>query len=322
MITFVLRSIRDVVKQLTGTDFNPSVMIADGADAIRNTFYATFPSAILDIMCFAHVIRNIRKQKFNNAKNKINILNDMRLIQLSATPQLFDEITKLFLRKWSKTESEFCSYFKKQWLGVHQNWYEGAAHYTPSTNNGLEGYNNVIKRLYTLRERLPFSQFTAMIKSQDLSNSYKEGKRCIADKPNVSLKLWRQAAQWLSNIKFVETFNSESSSQFCIPSDKFMGEFTAETVDKEKQKKYKSFDSYAKQGFGRFWSVNLNKLSCETHSNCNCKDFFKDYACVHVVGLALYFRLCKWPKSAIPTELSKRKAAGRRPKSSCALLVA
>lgn len=197
---FVLRSIRDAVKQLTGTDFNPSVMIADGADAIRNAFYATFPSAILDIMCFAHVMRNIRKQKFNNAKNKINILNDIRLIQLSATPQLFDEMTKLFLRKWSKTESEFCSYFRKQWLGVHQNWYGGAAHYTPSTNNGLEGYNNVIKRLYTLRERLPFSQFTAMIvkKSQDLSNSYNEGKRCIADKPNVSLKLWRQATQWLS----------------------------------------------------------------------------------------------------------------------------
>lgn len=61
------------------------------------------------------------------------------------------------MRKWSKAEPEFCKYFKKEWLGVHQNWYEGSAHYMPSTNNGVEGYNSVIKRLHTFRERLPMA---------------------------------------------------------------------------------------------------------------------------------------------------------------------
>ena len=39
------------------------------------------------------------------------------------------------------------------------NWYESAAPGKPSTNNGLEGTNAVIKAEHTLREPLPVGQF-------------------------------------------------------------------------------------------------------------------------------------------------------------------
>lgn len=59
-------------------------------------------------------------------------------------------MTKLFCEKWMAIEPEFVEYFRKEWLGVHCNWYEGAAVYTPSTNNALESHNAVIKRTITM----------------------------------------------------------------------------------------------------------------------------------------------------------------------------
>lgn len=129
-------------------------MIDDAADAMRSVFYRSNSSAELDIMCYPHVLRNVRKYKhYENADNKCNILNDIHLIHIPASNENFAHVTNLFLRKWSKHEPEFCQYFKKEWLGDHKNWYEQAAFYTPSHNNHVEGYNSVIKRLHTDRER-------------------------------------------------------------------------------------------------------------------------------------------------------------------------
>lgn len=35
----------DLIEELTGNKFEPTIMIADGADSIRNAFYSVFPSA-------------------------------------------------------------------------------------------------------------------------------------------------------------------------------------------------------------------------------------------------------------------------------------
>lgn len=67
---FVFQSIRDAVESYFGLEFEPTTMIADGADAICNVFYNVFPSTELDIMCAAHVIRNIRKRPFSTKTNK------------------------------------------------------------------------------------------------------------------------------------------------------------------------------------------------------------------------------------------------------------
>lgn len=135
--SFVFRSVKDAIKIHVKKIFNPKKLIADGADAIRNGFYEIFPNATLDIMCFAHVLRNIRKRPFQSKNNKCLIIDDIKEIQLASNRRMFDNMTALFCEKWHSIETNFVEYFKDQWLEVHSNWFEGAAEYTPSTNNGF-----------------------------------------------------------------------------------------------------------------------------------------------------------------------------------------
>ena len=157
--SFVFETLRNGIEVLLGEKFQPEILIADGADSIRNAFYGSFESAKKDIMCFAHVLRNINKRKFSNKTVKSLIFDDIRKMQAAASRPIFNMMSKLFCEKWRNDERDFVEYFEKQWLGVHSNWFEGAAQFTPSTNNGVESHNASIKRKITLHRRLPFNQF-------------------------------------------------------------------------------------------------------------------------------------------------------------------
>lgn len=321
---FIFNAISDAVLRFAGVEFAPKKMIADAADAIRNAFYKAYTSAELDIMCYPHVLRNVRKFKYNNAINKRNILRDIHIIHLAATNENFEHATNLFLRKWKKNEPEFCVYFKKEWLGDHKNWFEQAADYTPSHNNHTEGYNSVIKRLHTHRQRLPMAQFTAMIlkKTHNLSIGYKENKRFMATEPKLDLTLWRKAAQFLQTLNFIELYKDENKTVYCVSTDRFRGEFTRNAIETAKKARYQTFDQFAKS-YGRFWTIELvnSQEFWNTKSKCNCKDFCKNYICVHVVSFALHARLCKMPRAAYPTILEQKKKSGRKPKNGKALLM-
>lgn len=54
---------------------------------------------------------------------------------------------------------DFIDYFEENWCSKNSGWFEGFANGIPSTNNGLERKNLEIKELYTLRKRLPFTEF-------------------------------------------------------------------------------------------------------------------------------------------------------------------
>ena len=58
---------------------------------------------------------------------------------------------------------DFIKGFKKEWLDQNQNWFEGWNHPnnagSPSTNNGNEACNGVIKSEETFRELLPLYSF-------------------------------------------------------------------------------------------------------------------------------------------------------------------
>lgn len=124
---FVFGAIQDAIECFYEQKFEPKTLIADGADAIRNGFYNTFSSAVIDIMCFAHVMRNIRRRVFSSKSNKQLILDDVRKIQLASNENTFLLMTRMFCEKWMPVEPDFVRYFQKEWLGAHCNWYEGAA---------------------------------------------------------------------------------------------------------------------------------------------------------------------------------------------------
>lgn len=177
--------------------FQPETLIADGADAIRNGFYNTFDSAKLDVMCFAHVIRNIRKRPFASKNNKPLILDDIRKMQSSSSRQMFEMMTQLFCDKWQCNEPNFVEYLKKQWLGIHSNGFEGAAEYTPSTNNALESHNAVMKRKVTLRIRLPKNQFLSAMNemTSSISIQFSTGLRIISIEPTMKEEMINNAVR-------------------------------------------------------------------------------------------------------------------------------
>lgn len=114
---FVFQTIKDAIALHLKKEFKPEILVADGADAIRNAFYKVYESAKDDVMCFAHVLRNVKKRPFTCKTNKSLIIEDIRKIQLAPNKHVFELMTTLFVEKWKNLENNFIEYFKKEWLG-------------------------------------------------------------------------------------------------------------------------------------------------------------------------------------------------------------
>lgn len=114
--SFVFESVKNAIEIFFETTFEPVTLIADGAMSIRNGFYNVFDSAELDIMCFAHVIRNIRKRPFTMKNNKQLIVDDVRKIQMAPSRSIFEMMSEIFCKKWESVEPNFTEYFQGQWF--------------------------------------------------------------------------------------------------------------------------------------------------------------------------------------------------------------
>lgn len=220
--TFIFESIQTAIEVLYESSFEPTTIIADEAHSIRNAFFNVFTSADLGIMCFPHVIRNIRKRQFKVKNNKQLILDDIRKIQKSPNRAMFEMMCDLFCQKWQEFESDFIDYFRKQWLGDLNNWFEGAAEYTPSTNNGVESHNANIKRKVTLRKRLPLNQFLDSMKNltETCSQQFTKNQRQIATVPTIPREMMVNAA-FMCQSQF-KSFKVRSSTEnalvYVVPS--------------------------------------------------------------------------------------------------------
>lgn len=118
--TFVFDAVKIAIESFFESAFKPTTLIADGADAIRNGFYISYKeTAERDIMCWAHVDRNIQKRPLKTKTNKPLIKEDIRLMQTAPSKEIFEMMARMFCEKWRPVESEFVEYFQKQWLGFH-----------------------------------------------------------------------------------------------------------------------------------------------------------------------------------------------------------
>ena len=106
-------------------------------------------------MCYFHVVKNVEKYLKGNSKLKA----DLDALQVAKDQATFQVAAALFLKNWQTVNPEFAKYFEDQWISKNANWFEGATPGKPSTNNGLEGTNAIIKSQHTLRERLPVGKF-------------------------------------------------------------------------------------------------------------------------------------------------------------------
>lgn len=327
---FILRSVKESMANHLKINFEPDTIVADGSDAIRNAFYQTFSTAKLDVMCYAHVIRNVSKRSFSNKNNKNLIIDDIGKMQLAPNRSTFEMMTELFLEKWQQVESNFVQYFESEWLGVHCNWFEGAANYTPSTNNALESHNAVIKRKVTLRRRLPLNQFLTTMKQMtaEISIQFSSSARILAAEPTIPNELIAEAALMERN-NFAafkaKTKKGEEPSYitYLVPSSKCIPENSTEKHFKAIVKRtWVSFDEFVEHGYQQFWFIKIHTEAWKTKSMCTCPSFFKKYICKHILALAMREKIVACPNEALPTLLAAvRKKPGRPKRTAKALII-
>ena len=194
---FVFRAVRAF-----NVEWTPSILLADGSEAITRVFTDVFGAPRVRLMCFFHVVHNIEKY-MKPLKSKVSgqIRCDLRALQTAKDEITFTIASRLFLQKCKKEYPDFFKYFEEQWLSKNAEWYEGAALTFPSTNNGLEATNAWLKRAQTFGERLPVGQF--LNNMTDVARQWSErrnpeSENCtdFSNEPRPTLKEWTAAYQW------------------------------------------------------------------------------------------------------------------------------
>ena len=105
--------------------------MADAAPAITNGFNESVIECLIRGMCWFHV-KNCTDKKIKmikDEKKRADIISNIVLMQLCQTPEVFLAAVKLFLKEWANDPDEdvvaFIAYFKKEWLDMNSNWFEG-----------------------------------------------------------------------------------------------------------------------------------------------------------------------------------------------------
>lgn len=103
-----------------GIEFSrPEFLVIDASDAEFNAAQACFGSDCKVLMCWFHVMKNIKKpdvRKLIPSQHYETVLNDIRYLHMSLSreyPRRKEEI----LKKWDTFNMPlFVEYFSKQWL--------------------------------------------------------------------------------------------------------------------------------------------------------------------------------------------------------------
>jgi hypothetical protein len=132
-------------------------------------------------------------------------LNDIRRLEICKTAETFKIGAKLFIAKWENTDQsidDFLEYFKSEKLETSKNWYEAVAECVPSTSNGIESGNRLVKDNDTFRERWPIGRFQS--KSLEIvhhwsndRNPKKENCKHYQMFPCLNTQVWKNAYSWL-----------------------------------------------------------------------------------------------------------------------------
>lgn len=318
--SFFIEGVQKGVR-LVGGEFKPKVLISDASPAIINAFYNSFESAESNVVCWAHVKRNLYQKVSNEA-----ILADVDILQLSPSIDVFEKGVKLFMSKWKQTHTSFCKYFEKVWLQKNFSWFEGYQLCIPSHNNALEAYNNVIKTHYTFRRRLNIDNFnTQLFKClSDMSCSYDEN-RMYAVTASISIEDWSQAIQWVKDKKnnYILDEKIGQVQTVYVPSTKFVNEKKRKLNDEDligyKQFDGNSFDDFFENIFS-IWEISLD-LDNWKNSVCTCPRFMKMFHCKHILGISIILAKVKPPAAANPQKLAEKKKRGRPAIAKKALIV-
>lgn len=246
---------------------------------------------------------------------------DLDKLQLARDQQTFDTASTLFVEKWSKVSKELVKYFEDEWLVQNRNWYEGFRVKTPSTNNGLESKNRLIKDEHTLRERLDLSQFRVVLFSmvKQWSIEYTSGLNTLnSGAPTVDLEMWTKGYNFArSNIKITSMQNG-SEVVYSIPATEQYSVDESMNINS-----WKTFSDYRKKAFSFVHATFQYPITADNwnRAKCDCFDGFKLYVCEHIVGIALRLKMVTAPAEAKNVPIGQKRKRGRPAKAKRALVL-
>lgn len=331
---FIFQSVADGVRMVTGANYQPSILVADAADAITNGFASVFGQGFKRIMCWAHAKRAMDKRlaKVTDEEKRDRIMDDIYILQLCSSEAIFDAVIPLFFEKWWRhgdpDMDSFLHYFQREWISGHKNWFEGYAMNRPSTNNALESTNNRIKRDSTLRNRLALPQFldlaaNVVVRNWSLErNPETSGCKNFALTPTKKTKDWTAGFQWESQAKHIPWKHRGAWTDYFIPANEQTA-LTPPVMDNYRRAfanlSWTTFEEYALM-WGQLWVVSILNGQWE-YAKCNCPPFLKKYKCKHVIGVGIRKGLCSAPEVAKGVPIGQKRKRGRPPKASAALVV-
>lgn len=282
-----------MIFKVSGQRFEPTKLLADAAWQIKNGFRRKWPDALI-LMCWYHVsvkVKERAKKDFTNEQVRKDLINDLRLLQLSQNKKVFLQASNLFLKKYKSSQS-FVDYFKAEWLVKNPNWYEGASGTNPSTQCAQESTHGKIKQTFTHNERLSMSEMKNLCGeivsnfSLDLLNQKK-----YASSPDISSKEMQIGYEWAKSKQDIVRDPEDSdrgSTQTWWVSAKPSEKLTKPTINKVKKMTWTTFDAFKNTNFSAF-KIEIQNETVENSIKvtCTCAEFLKNYKCVHSVGVSI-----------------------------------
>ncbi len=306
--------------------------IADSAEQITNGFMDAFGynthKEFTRVMCWSHVYRNLQAKSsiIQSESDRDKIMSDIGHLQCMASSEAFDFGVKLFFKKCSQLDDKFdrfLDHFKSEWIdSTNSGWFEGAGH--PSTDNGLEAHNGIIKRLHTLGNRMSVSTFIAnslkMIEdwSKDRCLAVPKPEKQFHENPHIDDEMWKRVWDYLYKreavILQVPPLKTQSNFILTTKLDKDLvnvkllkRQYTGYTGD---------FDNFVKV----ITKVKLVQLDAQWgNSSCTCPYYGKHYICYHILALAVNKGHITIPLKFKNVPIGQKPTRDRKPKATKAL---
>eukprot|EP00180_Rhodochaete_pulchella_P000578 Plantae.Rhodophyta-Rhodochaete_pulchella.ctg14185.p1 GENE.Plantae.Rhodophyta-Rhodochaete_pulchella.ctg14185~~Plantae.Rhodophyta-Rhodochaete_pulchella.ctg14185.p1 ORF type:complete len:249 (+),score=14.85 Plantae.Rhodophyta-Rhodochaete_pulchella.ctg14185:971-1717(+) len=155
----------------TGSAFQPSYSIIDADKAERAALKSVFnldDSHIL-VCFFRLMVREKERARRLPNTTQDHVIDSVRLLHELTSDVEFSVKSRAILhwlrRKENSPESSFADYFDTQWLQPPTN--DWALYHAfpgePHTNNGVEGFNSMVKSVYTVRKRHSLPAMTSIL---------------------------------------------------------------------------------------------------------------------------------------------------------------
>lgn len=195
----------------------------------------------------------------------------------------------------------------------NRNWYEGFAIYTPSTNNALESFNRLIKDEQTFRERLDLShfRFTIFAMVKQWLDQYVHGANQINESTHIDLKLWTAGYNFAKSDVKIAISRQQNETKYRIS--------LSEEIDDSIN--WTTFDQFKEKSFAFYDTVFISPVTKDNWMKgiCDCKEFFKQYICHHIIGISIRLKILTVPLEAKSIPIGEKRKRGRPAKSKSAL---